>query len=355
MKKWRSIWETCIYYKFWLFILILTDILFIYFFWLIDTELFRLLVWLMIACTFCLFLFVITWISIKEMRYQNVLFEFWKNPDEVHEMQAIKILPKKEAIQIQKIAQIIRENETLKREQIMNQEDYEEYIESWVHEIKIPLSFITLMLDNRKEEMSSTAYKRMETASNHIQEYIDQILYYARLKAIHKDYLFEYIFLEECLEDVLLDYQFFFQEENIKVKLDITKTPVVTDKKGLCFMISQIISNSIKYINSERKDSELVFYTKRDADLNQILFCIKDNGIGIKTSDIPFVFDKGFTGDVDEKKKKSTGMGLYLVKQMAKDLNIQLEIDSEYGKGVEVIFKFPIVQVKKDEIRNVIR
>ena len=70
---------------------------------------------------------------------------------------------------------------------------------------------------------------------------------------------------------------------------------------------------------------------------------IRDNGMGVRSCDLPYIFFLFFTGDSGEGRKKATGMGLYLAKEMAKELNLYLDANSEWGKGFEVRIVFPIV------------
>ena len=68
---------------------------------------------------------------------------------------------------------------------------------------------------------------------------------------------------------------------------------------------------------------------------------VEDNGIGVKKYDLPYIFQKGFTGDSTDSRKKATGIGLYLVKKMADDLNLRLEATSQWGKGFKIVIFFP--------------
>ncbi|WP_330625641.1 ATP-binding protein [Anaerostipes sp.] len=88
------------------------------------------------------------------------------------------------------------------------------------------------------------------------------------------------------------------------------------------------------------KTTFLKLYTKRDAESGDVTLAVRDNGIGVKPWDLPFIFEKGFTGDTKEKRKNSTGMGLYLAKQTADSLGIQIEIPEDYTEGFEIIFRF---------------
>ena len=114
---------------------------------------------------------------------------------------------------------------------------------------------------------------------------------------------------------------------------------VYTDAKWLAFLIEQFISNSVKYTN---KGTVRIFGKSLD---KQWVLYIKDEGIGIRSEDIPRIFEKGYTGYNGRIYKKSTGIGLYLAKSAADRLGLKLEVISEVGKGtaVKIIFSEDIL------------
>lgn len=73
------------------------------------------------------------------------------------------------------------------------------------------------------------------------------------------------------------------------------------------------------------------------------ILSIRDNGVGVKSYDLPYIFPKDFTGDTTDSQKKATGMGLYLTKKMADDLMLSIDAKSEWGKGGELMIVFPEV------------
>ncbi len=104
-------------------------------------------------------------------------------------------------------------------------------------------------------------------------------------------------------------------------------------------MLGQIISNAIKY---HTQNPILVFSMvhQKDADV----LSISDNGIGVQPWDLPYLFQKGFTGDSTDSRKKATGMGLYLTKTMADDLKLGIEAKSRWKQGFAISISFPRVQ-----------
>lgn len=125
--------------------------------------------------------------------------------------------------------------------------------------------------------------------------------------------------------------------EKFQIRIHVSGENVYTDRRGFCFLLSQFVSNAIKY----SKDSpELSFYFQTTDQSNVLI--IRDNGTGVPSCDLPFIFEKGFTGDSGKNRKKATGMGLFLAKEIAGDLNISLNAYSEYGKGFEMQMEFPV-------------
>ena len=140
---------------------------------------------------------------------------------------------------------------------------------------------------------------------------------------------------------MLEDFTPLLEEQKIQVQLDIKENTLFTDKRGFAFMLGQFISNSIKY--SKGKDTQLWISCIREQE--QIILSVRDNGVGIKACDLPYVFEKGFTGDSGDRRKKATGMGLYLAKEMAHDLNVKLDVSSdEAAGGCEIKVYFPVVE-----------
>ncbi len=213
---------------------------------------------------------------------------------------------------------------------------YEEYIEAWAHEIKTPVALLTFVMDNRSEEMSPAVFRRLESIRGEVQFYVEQMLYYGRLRAVKKNYLYEHIRLMEFCRDVLSEFRVAFEEQNIRLSLETGEMEILSDEKGLQFILRQIITNAVKYADTRKEASRIKFRIDRET----AALVISDNGMGVLPHDLPFIFEKGFTGETGGKRKVSTGMGLYLAKQMAEDLNIGIDAESEAGRGFEIRLQF---------------
>ncbi len=210
------------------------------------------------------------------------------------------------------------------------QDDFKEYIELWIHEVKLPLASLTLI--NRKDKSTLRVLKELE-------DYVEQILYYVRCENANNDYLIKEWSLDTIIKNVALRNKDDLLALNIDFKVNNCNLKVLTDSKWLEFIINQIVSNSIKY--KKDKDSSLEITGKDYKDY--ITITIYDNGKGISKSDLPRVFNKTFTGaNGRSASSKSTGMGLYLCRELCNKLGHKIEIDSmkdEYTKVTITIYK----------------
>ena len=216
---------------------------------------------------------------------------------------------------------------------INSTKDFKDYIEMWIHEVKIPISSLILMTHNHKNQVPKEYIEEIKRLDN----YIDQILYYVRSNYTSEDFIFKKVKLEKIISSVALKNKDDLLENKIDLIVDIKNTEVYTDTKWLEFILNQIINNSIKY----KKDIPNSYIQINDIeDSNQITLFIKDNGIGIPKSDIPNVFKKSFTGTNGRDKIKSTGMGLYIAKKLCTKLGHKIEIESEEKEYtiVKIIF-----------------
>ena len=209
--------------------------------------------------------------------------------------------------------------------------DFKEYVELWIHEVKIPLSALILYTHNKKID------KALVKEINRVDNYLEQILYYIRVENTEADYIIKEVDLNKVIRDVMLKNKDILLERKIEITSDVRDSKVLTDYKWLEFMINQIISNSMKYMrNIENKKIEIRAYKKDNCVVLEIL----DNGMGIPKSDLSRVFNKTFTGQNGRKVPGSTGMGLYIVSNLCKKLGHKLEIESNEGEYTKVKFVF---------------
>lgn len=215
------------------------------------------------------------------------------------------------------------------------QQEYKEYIELWIHEVKIPIATSKLIIENNK----NTITKSIDEELDKIEDYTEQALFYARSNTVEKDYYIKRSVLQEIVNECIKKNKNILIQEKITMNIHDLNLEVNTDSKWIIFILNQILQNSIKYRKSDEK-TEIEIYAKQGKE-NVILY-FRDNGIGIKKGEITRVFEKGFTGTNGRIiGKKSTGIGLYLCKKLSDKLEIAIELNSVQNEGTEVRLVFP--------------
>ena len=212
--------------------------------------------------------------------------------------------------------------------------DFKEYLEMWIHEIKVPISALGLMNYNKNTDLP-----KQKLQIDKMKYYVEQILFYARAGAPEKDYLLKECNLEQIINKVVMNNKDLLIGNRINIQKDQVDKCVITDSKWLEFMVGQIVNNSIKYIDSD-KNPYIKFYVQKLDE--QIVLSIEDNGIGISVKDLPCVFDKTFTGENGRKNVTSTGMGLYICQKLCQKLGHKIEIESKETEFTRVNLYFGI-------------
>lgn len=214
-------------------------------------------------------------------------------------------------------------------------EDYKEYIELWIHEIKIPIATSKMVIENNKSDIT----KSIDEELGKVENYIEQALFYARSNTVEKDYYIKKVVLKDMVNECIKKNKNLLIQEKIRMNIHDLDITVNTDSKWLIFILNQVIQNSVKY-RKNKEDSEIEIYAQQGKERN-ILY-IKDNGIGIPKGEIARVFEKGFTGTNGRLlNKKSTGIGLFLCKKLCNKLGIDIELNSVENKGTEMKLVFP--------------
>ena len=216
----------------------------------------------------------------------------------------------------------------------MGMEDFKEYVEMWIHEIKLPTASLTLMLHNNSTPDSS----KITTQLSRINNYIEQILYYVRSENAEKDYIINECRLSKVINAVAVKNKDYLLDNHIDLIVTNVNVTIMTDSKWLEFIFNQIISNSIKYCDNEK--NEKVIKISAAEDKNSITVSIYDNGIGICEADVSRVFDKSFTGENGRKYSKATGMGLYIAKKLCDKLGHKIVIESKEGEYTQLDITF---------------
>ncbi len=192
-----------------------------------------------------------------------------------------------------------------------------------------------MVIENNKNEVTRSIDEELDKVEN----YIEQVLFYARSNTVEKDYYIKQSNLKDIVNESIKKNKNTLIQNKMLINIHDLDKKVHTDSKWIQFILNQIIQNSVKY-KKQDNNSEIEIYSKQGKE-NVILY-IKDNGIGIKKGEITRVFEKGFTGTNGRlQNKKSTGIGLYICKKLCDKLGLAIELNSVQNEGTEIRLVFP--------------
>lgn len=244
---------------------------------------------------------------------------------------------KNEDIQGELIRYIVEKQEIKFAQEEVNHEErlkeIEEYLSQWVHEIKLPISALKMIVERIENDEVSYDLKHEIERVNFL---VNNVLYASRATAAVEDLFIQEERLEDIVKVAIRQSAFFLIRYNIEINIQNLKFDVYTDKKWLVYVIGQIISNAIKYAKEYGK---INFYGEEDE--KYILLNIQDHGMGIAQEDQGRIFNKGFTGKNGRNTTyKSTGMGLYFSKKILDQLGHAIQVDSVEGEYTIFQIKF---------------
>lgn len=213
-------------------------------------------------------------------------------------------------------------------------EEYRDFIEKWIHEIKVPITGAKLICENHKTDQS----RKILTQVEQIETDVERVLYYARLGSVEKDYMIKEIQLNAAVQNVLARNKQLLISNRILINTEPVSFYVYTDQKWIEFIINQVIINCIKYRKQDSPQIDIM--VKQDA-AQGVSLTIRDNGIGIKESEQKRIFEKGFTGSNGRSNCSSTGIGLYLSRELCRKLGLSISVASVSGEYTAVTLFFP--------------
>ena len=211
-------------------------------------------------------------------------------------------------------------------------QEYREYVESFVHEIKAPITAAKLICRHVEPETGRKLTKEL----SQIEAHVERALFYARLESPEKDFLIRQTSPARISADAVERHRSLLIQNGFRIETKDLDQTVYTDEKWAAFIFGQLLQNAARY----RSESPLIAISAKQ-DGARVIVTVSDNGIGIPAHELPRVFDRGFTGSNGRCRGGSTGMGLYLCRRLADRMETELQISSEEGKGTLVTLIFP--------------
>lgn len=259
----------------------------------------------------------------RQLKERYLLPEVMPAPDQAEEQVYYQLLKMAGKSMLERISEVERERG-----------EYRAYIEQWVHEVKTPITALKLLCENNRSPFSRDVLVELEN----INRCAEQALYYARSEHTEKDYSIREMNLADVVHGAIADNKYLLRQCDMTITVDNLELVVYADDKWVRFILNQIISNAVKYHSPQQPT--LHIFAERLGD--QVLLSIADNGIGIPESDLPRIFEKGFTGQNGRTIRSSTGIGLYLCKRLGDKLGIGLSASSAGSGGTTITLSFHI-------------
>ena len=222
--------------------------------------------------------------------------------------------------------EIIREQEKrCQREQKESREKLvrsREYYTRWSHQIKTPIAAMELLLQEEPADARALKRELLKTS-----QYVEMALSYQRMEGEGNDLVIQRYELRPVVMQAVKKVSPLLIHKHISFSAGDLSGEVLTDEKWLVFVLEQLLTNASKYT----KEGGSVRIGKENG-----LLVLRDTGIGIRPEDLPRIFEWGYTGYNGRLDKRSTGVGLALVKQVMEMLGNKIEIRSVLGEGTEV-------------------
>lgn len=240
-------------------------------------------------------------------------------------------LNKKEEKLKNQIQELEEANLNLRNDFLAKEKELQEYFLIWIHQIKTPITAGKLICDG---DIENENVKNIKKELIYIEDYTNMALSYLKMANHNTDMDISLVNLDDIIKPLIKKYAILFISNNIKLEYKKLNVKVITDCKWCMVVIEQLLSNAIKYT---KNGIVSISFNEKENYLE-----IKDNGIGIKDSDLPKIFDKGYSGFNGRQNQKSTGIGLFLVKQILDKLGQKVKLESKLGEGTSVKVYFNI-------------
>lgn len=205
-----------------------------------------------------------------------------------------------------------------------------DYYSTWVHQIKTPISSMKLTLQSIDSKDSRALLRNLKS----IEDYVDMVMSYLRLQSEYTDYIIEEQPIKQIVKECARKCANDFIEKKLSFSMEMEDAMVLTDRKWITLVIDQLLSNSLKYTQEGG--------IKVSFDNENHTLAISDTGIGIDKTNLPRIFEKGYTGFNGRGEAHSSGIGLYICKSVCDNLHIDIRCESEPGGGTTMFLIFPV-------------
>ncbi|OPA18525.1 two-component sensor histidine kinase [Bacillus cereus] len=233
--------------------------------------------------------------------------------------------------------------------QTQYEENRKELISNISHDLKTPITSIIGYVEGIKDGVANTPEKMdkylttIHTKAKHMDTLIDELFLFSKLDLNRVPFQFETVELNTFMQELIEEMQMDLSEEGIEVRLQLHASPlyVTADCEKINRVISNLIHNSVKYMDKEEKKITVTV----SSDNNKVIVKVMDNGSGIESDTLPYIFERFYRAE--QSRNSSTGgsgLGLAIAKQIVEEHGGEIWAESELGKGTSIFFSLEKVE-----------
>ena len=234
----------------------------------------------------------------------------------------------------------VKETEDIRDTKWEQMREKEDFFALWAHQIKTPIAALKLLFQDEEPSIGDCKRELFK-----IENYVSMALNYLRFDDMSGDLVLERCQLEPLIKQVVKKFSTIFIYQHLTVELKDLDKEILTDEKWFSFVLEQILSNALKYT----KTGGIKIFARDNAGIEIV---IRDTGVGIKSEDLPRVFEKGYTGYNGRIDKKASGLGLYMCKGVCDKLGHKIRIESEVGRGTDVIITVLREKISASDVKR---
>lgn len=218
--------------------------------------------------------------------------------------------------------------------------EHREYVETWVHEVKTPLAAARLMVGNAE----GAAPTGLSAELDRVDALVEQALFFARSTCVEKDFRVRTCDVRALVHEAVKSRAPALVGAHVAIDMEgLDGLSVYADAKWVVFILGQLVDNAVKY-RVQGRAACICFSARREnggrAD-ERVTLEVRDNGCGVPLADVGRVWEKGFTGANGRTHARSTGIGLYLVRELCSKMGLSVNLSSAVGCWTCVCLGFP--------------
>ncbi|HMP25927.1 MAG TPA: two-component regulator propeller domain-containing protein [Saprospiraceae bacterium] len=215
------------------------------------------------------------------------------------------------------------------------------------HEFRTPLTVILGMTENLKSETIAQQLEQLlrplemiERNSQNLLHLVNEMLDLAKIESGNLELKLQQADVIPFIKYLTESFHSLATEKHINLAVQAAEQTLVMDFDAdkLAVIVSNLLSNAIKFTS---EGGEVA--VRLEAEPAHVIIGVKDNGIGIATEEIPFVFDRFYQADHSSVRRyQGTGIGLALTKELVTLMQGTIQVESEPGRGSEFIVRLPV-------------